>query len=66
MNDLDIAYSRKFDGSNDAQEILKDLEKYCFEHVTTFQGDPYKALINEGRRSVLLHIRQKIKKGNQS
>ena len=63
MNELDIAYARKFDGSKEANMVLDDLANFCFDKVTTFQGDVEKSLFNEGRRSVLLHIRQRIAKG---
>ena len=41
--------------------VLQDLENRCFAHITTapdnIQVDPYSVLKNEGRRSVLLHIK---------
>jgi len=43
--------------------ILDDLANYCFEKVTTFQGDVNRMIANEGRREALLHIKQRIAKG---
>jgi len=62
-SELDIAYARKFDGSRESQMILDDLANYCFEKVTTFQGDVNRMIANEGRREALLHIKQRIAKG---
>jgi hypothetical protein len=37
--------------------VIGDLEKVCFSDQTTFDDNPHKTAYNEGRRSVLLHIR---------
>ena len=56
-------------GSINGEGVLKDLSQFCFEHKTTTacpcEGLPIDSLqsaFNDGRRSVLLHIRKKLAK----
>ena len=53
---LQEAYRTLFD-TPDGKTVLKDLEDFGFYHDSTFVGDPNVTVFNEGRRSVVLHIR---------
>lgn len=53
---LQEAYRKLFDTA-DGKTVLKDLEDFGFYHDSTFVGDPDVTIFNEGRRSVVLHIR---------
>ena len=50
------AYRKLFD-TVDGKTVLKDLEDFGFYHDSTFVGTPDVTIFNEGRRSVVLHIR---------
>ena len=48
-------YHRLF-GGEDGQAVLEDLKKRCFVDVTTYDPDPTKMGMNEGRRSIYVYI----------
>lgn len=51
------AYLRLFNDV-DGDLVLAELERFCGAHVTSFApGDPHRTAYNEGKRSVVLHIR---------
>lgn len=54
---LGEAYRRMFDTA-DGKMILKDLAYYCYENDSTYDINPQTMAFNEGRRSVILKIRQ--------
>jgi len=48
--------------SEHGKRVLDDLEKFCFYNsVTTVPNDPFTSAFNDGRRSVVLHIKKLIK-----
>jgi hypothetical protein len=52
--------------SEDGQKVLWDLMKLnSFMQDSYVQGDPYSTAYNEGRRSVVLYILQKINENTQ-
>lgn len=52
-----IAYQRVFDRQSPfAQEVLKDLAKFCRAHDSTFHKDARVSILLEGRREVFLRI----------
>ncbi|WP_147819683.1 hypothetical protein [Salidesulfovibrio onnuriiensis] len=54
--ELHRAYKRIFD-TEDGRTVLEDLkQRACFDR-TTFSTDPGRTLFNEGRRSMVLHVR---------
>ena len=53
---LKKAYISTFN-SESGKEVLKDLERRCFQHTTTFSKDINLLAFNEGKRSVILHIK---------
>jgi len=57
--ELKKAYSRLFK-SEDGQVVLADLEKSCFIHRTTADAAANQTFFNEGSRSVVLHIQDKM------
>ena len=62
MNDEErikiIAYQACF-GTPHGNRVLEDLEKYCYEHRSTFvENSQDKQNVNNGKRSVILHIRE--------
>jgi hypothetical protein len=50
------SYRKLFD-TVDGKTVLSDLEDFGFYHDSTFTGDINCVAFNEGRRSVVLHIR---------
>lgn len=48
-------YIRVFN-SEDGKEVLKDLANRSFDNITTYDPDPVKMGINEGRRSLYKYI----------
>jgi len=48
-------YHRVFDGE-EGQKVLNDLKRRCFVEVTTYDPDPVKMAMNEGRRSIYVYI----------
>ncbi len=66
MNDtieLHRAYKRIFD-TEDGKMVLEDLKlRACFDR-TTFSTDPGRTHFNEGRRSMVLHVRFMIDEDN--
>jgi hypothetical protein len=54
-------YKRLFSGP-DGQYVLKDLEKRCFVNRSTYDPDEKKMAINEGRRSIFVHINNLVNK----
>ena len=48
-------YHRIFDGE-DGQKVLDDLKRRCFAKTTTYDPDPIKMGMNEGRRSIYVYI----------
>ena len=57
ISDLRRCYERCFEGQA-GQAVLDDLEARAFMHGTSFSPDPQRAAFNEGRRSLVLHIRR--------
>ena len=51
------AYLAVFQGPR-ANEVLKDLARFCRAHESTADSDPYVAARLEGRREVFLRIQQ--------
>lgn len=52
-----LAYRRVFAGES-GQYVMADLSALCGEAATSFSpGDPHQTAFQEGKRSVLLHIR---------
>lgn len=63
--ELHRAYKRVF-ASTDGQAILNDLEKRgCFTR-STFSTDPGRIQFNEGRRSLVLHVKHMLNETNFS
>jgi hypothetical protein len=59
---LSGVYMRVFN-SEDGKLVLCDLANRCFEEISTIpEGpiDPFNTVRNEGRRSVLLHIKTQL------
>jgi len=56
-NALQQCYVRVFEGEA-GQVVLADLEARAFVRDTSFNPDPQRAAFNEGRRSLMLHIRR--------
>lgn len=53
------AYQMVFDKQNKFLEtVLKDLAKFCRAHESTFELDPRKHAVLEGRREVWLRIQE--------
>jgi len=55
------AYAKIFCGNSkeltpDAKIVLGDLERFCFATTPTFDTDPARAALKEGRREVFLRI----------
>ena len=50
-------YLRCFEGEA-GQAVLSDLEARAFVRGTSFSPEPQRAAFNEGRRSLVLHIRR--------
>lgn len=60
---LHRAYRSVFDGVL-GQKVLKDIERRgCFER-STFSTDPGRTVYNEGRRSMVLHVRFMLDENN--
>jgi hypothetical protein len=60
---LASVYMRVFN-TDDGKLVLADLANRCFDEVSTIpEGavDPFNAVRNEGRRSVLLYVRTMLK-----
>lgn len=57
------AYIQTFQGPV-AEEVLRDLAKFCRAHETTFHTDSHAAAVLEGRREVWLRIQQHLKLSN--
>ena len=55
ITDKQIVYQRLFDTA-DGQIVLADLQKRCFDKITTYDPDVKKMSLNEGRRSVYVYI----------
>ncbi|MGE4551604.1 MAG: hypothetical protein AB7D57_00735 [Desulfovibrionaceae bacterium] len=53
---LHAAYRRTFE-SEDGRTVLEDLERRGFMWGSTLHPDPQRTAFNEGRRSLVLHIR---------
>ncbi|MBI5519090.1 MAG: hypothetical protein HY916_03405 [Desulfovibrio sp.] len=56
-SDLHQLYVRAFEGEP-GRAVLEDLEARAFVDATSFHPDPQRAAFNEGRRSIVLHIRR--------
>jgi hypothetical protein len=59
LKELKVDYAQTF-GTPQGERTLKDLEKNCFYHSTTYLGDKEATLINEGARRVILAIKNMI------
>ncbi len=56
-----MAYVAVFDPeSPTAQEVLKDLARFCRAHKSTFHADPRVHAVAEGRREVWLRIQENL------
>ena len=65
VNPLELhrAYKRIFE-SADGQTVMDDLEKRgCFQR-STFSIDPGRTQFNEGRRTVILHVKHMLTETN--
>lgn len=61
--ELHRAYKRIFD-SHDGRTVMKDLEnRGCFLRPT-FSTDPGRTAFNEGRRSLVLHMKHMLEETN--
>lgn len=57
-----IAYQSCFNSMH-GKAVLKDLSNYCFEHRSTFvEHSQDKQNVNNGKRSVMLHIKEMMNK----
>lgn len=54
-------YKRVFSGP-DGQAVLEDLRKRCFVDRTTYHENAVKMGMNEGRRSIFVHIQNMVDK----
>ncbi|QGY39690.1 hypothetical protein GM415_06010 [Pseudodesulfovibrio cashew] len=54
--ELHRAYKRVF-ATPDGETIMKDLEKRGCFLGSTFSAEPGRTLVNEGRRSLVLHVK---------
>jgi len=54
---LHQCYLKCFEGQA-GQAVLNDLEARAFVRGTSFSPEPQRAAFNEGRRSLVLHIRR--------
>ena len=61
--ELHLAYRRLFE-SADGQRVMEDLERRGFYREPAFSGDPARLAFNEGRRSLVLHVKQMLKEHN--
>lgn len=53
--------------TDEGKEVLSDLEKRCHYHSTTnVKGDSHESAYMEGQRSVLLFIKQMLRKENKN
>lgn len=55
--ELHQAYCRMF-GTMDGRRIMADLERRGFYREPAFSADPARLAFNEGRRSLVLHVKQ--------
>lgn len=58
-------YKRVFSGP-DGKAVLEDLRKRCFVDRTTYHENPVKMGMNEGRRSIFVHIQNMVEKDIES
>ena len=56
LRELKQAYQNVFE-SESGKKVLADLERRCFYNTTTFSQNSNTTIFNEGKRSVLLHIK---------
>lgn len=54
-------YKKVFSGE-DGEWVLRDLQKRAFDNYTTYDPDPIKMGMNEGRRSLFKHIQTMVQK----
>lgn len=48
--------------SDAGKKVLDDLSNYCFENRSTFvENSERKELVNQGKRAVILYIRDKLR-----
>lgn len=59
LRDRQIAYRQIFDGDGSiaAKAVLQDLAKFCRERNSCFHPDPRIHAVLEGRREVMLRVR---------
>ena len=58
-----VAAYQKLLARPEAELVLNDLSKECYENVLTFvKDDPYGSAFNSGKRYVILHIRKLMEK----
>ena len=62
LKQLTIAYKQVFESDN-GKKVLEDLEKRCSYHSTThIKGDSHESAFLEGKRSVVLFIKNMLNK----
>ncbi|MBU1249287.1 MAG: hypothetical protein KKB70_11350 [Proteobacteria bacterium] len=61
--ELHLAYRRLFESAN-GHQVMEDLERRGFYREPAFSGDPARLAFNEGRRSLVLHVKQMLKEHN--
>ncbi len=55
--ELHMAYRRLFE-TKDGKQVMADLERRGFYREPAFSGDHARLAFNEGRRSLVLHVKQ--------
>lgn len=63
--DLHLAYRRLFE-SKDGEQVMLDLERRGFYRDPAFSGEPVRLAFNEGRRTMVLHVKQMLEESNFS
>lgn len=60
---LHKAYRRIFE-SKDGERIMRDLERRGFYREPSYADQPQRLAFNEGRRSMVLHVKQMLDDSN--
>ncbi len=63
--ELHLSYRRLFE-SKDGEKVLCDLERRGFYREPIFPDEAIRLAFNEGRRSMVLHVKQMLKESNFS
>ncbi|MGE4503774.1 MAG: hypothetical protein AB7D51_00375 [Desulfovibrionaceae bacterium] len=61
--ELHKAYLRLFSGADGAR-VMTDLERRGFYREPAFSAEPARLAFNEGRRSLVLHVKQMLDERN--